>query len=90
MLRFTIRDVLLVTLVVAIAVAWFVDRRAWRIEREKLRKEQEVLQAVSRANEVEAIAMGRALQLERARSESLKIQIESLKADSVVRELLVP
>lgn len=84
MLRFTIRDVLLVTLVVAIAVAWFVDRRAWRMEREKLRREMEVLQIVSRANEVEALAMERAVELERARNEALKIRIDELKAESLV------
>lgn len=84
MLRFTIRDVLLLTLVVAIAVGWFVDRRAWRTEREKLRREMEVLQVVSRANEMEALAMEQAVQRERARNESLKMRIEELKADSLV------
>jgi len=42
-LRFTIRDLLWLTLVVALAVGWWVDRAEIRKEREKLDKAWTVL-----------------------------------------------
>ena len=85
MFRFTIRDMLLLTLAVAIGVAWMVDRRAWRIERQKMQREMQVLETVSRAREVEALAMERALQMERAESEVLIEHLEKLKAEALGR-----
>jgi hypothetical protein len=45
MLRFTIRDVLWLTVVAALAIAWYVDRASIDSARASLRAEQEALKA---------------------------------------------
>ena len=85
MFRFTIRDLLFLTLAVAIAVAWLVEHRGWQTERAKMLREMEVLKVVARTHEAESITMERIVQLERAKNQALAVQIEELKADNVGR-----
>lgn len=87
MFRVSIRELLLVTLAVAMGVAWFVDRRSWQIERETNRREKEVLQATLHACEAQSLVMERVIHTERTESEALIQELEKLRAEVRLREL---
>ena len=81
MFRFAIRDVLWLTVVVALAVGWLIDSRSSRQMQATLRKQVETQQVDFEALKLELVAR-------RVREAELQIQLQKTEVENIRLQLL--